>query len=334
VGQDSAREPWRIDDRERICSPVDLPQSRIDAEDAVVAAVGLNYAAHAEEAGGGDVFLFPKPAAPAGAYQPVPHHPNVTLLDYEVELGFVLLRDIPLGALPDREEFLRSTAFFVANDISDREPIIAQKAAFGPGTGFVEGKGRHGYLPAGPWLVRGTELFAALEACGANGLGIRLDVDEGEGFVARQASTTARMILDPLGLLERIAAVVREQGLRTDMPVSRGGRVRYYPLAVGEETPRLPAGSVVLTGTPDGVALQAPAPLQLILRGLARLRGPFEQLRLEEIDRARNKAPGGYLAPGDVVRASIDGLGTQLFSIAATDDPPDPCVKAVSDRLP
>jgi lysyl-tRNA synthetase class 2 len=38
----------------------------------------------------------------------------------------------------------------------------------------------------------------------------------------------------------------------------------------------LPAGSVVLTGTPDGVVLQAPSPFGVALRGLLRLRSPFD----------------------------------------------------------
>jgi 2-keto-4-pentenoate hydratase/2-oxohepta-3-ene-1,7-dioic acid hydratase in catechol pathway len=331
---DGVGEPWQLADPARICSPIQVGQEHIDAEELVVVAAGLNYAAHAEEAGGGDVFLFPKPVAPTGAYGSIPHHSDVTLLDYEVELGFVLLHDVVLADLPERDALLRGAAFFVANDVSDREPIILQKSFSGPGTGFVEGKGRSGYLPAGPWLVRGTELFAALAACDAVGLGLHLDVDDGGGFVARQSSSTARMILDPLKLLERIAAEVASRGLRTPMPMRNEGAVRYYPLAVDESAPRLPAGSLVLTGTPDGVAIHAPQPMPVLLRGLVRLRSPFEQFRLEELDRARVAVPGGYLNPGDVVRARIDGLGTQIFRIGDSPNPPDPCRGSELRRSP
>lgn len=322
---DGVGEPWLIADPTRICSPIHVAQGQIDADDVVVVAAGLNYAAHAEEAGGGDVFLFPKPVAPTGAYGSIPRHADVTLLDYEVELGLVLLQDVVLADLPERDALLRRAAFFVANDVSDREPIIRQKSFSGPGTGFVEGKGRPGYLPAGPWLVRGTELFAALAACDAAGLGLHLEVDDGAGFSVRQSSSTARMILDPMQLLERIAAEVASRGLRTPMPMRHEGSVRHYPLAVDEAAPRLPGGSLVLTGTPDGVALQAPQPMPVLLRGLLRLRSPFEQFRLEELDRARAAAPGGYLKPGDVVRSRIDGLGAQVFRIADSPNPPDPC---------
>jgi len=246
------------------------------------------------------------------------------LLDYEIELGFVLLEDVDLHNLPSRETLLAQSAFFVANDISDREPIIREKAFVGPGTGFVEAKGQPGFLPAGPWLVRGSELFAALGVCGAEGLGIALEVDSGEGFRTRQDASTARMILDPPALLHRIAEQVEREGLRTEMPLRWKGRTRHYPFAVDPDAPRIPAGSVVLMGTPEGVALQAPEPLPLLGRGLLRLRGPFTQFLLEEQARAAT-GESGYLEPGDRVRARIDGLGTQIIRVTAGGRVPDPC---------
>lgn len=95
--------------------------------------------------------------------------------------------------------------------------------------------------------------------------------------------------------------------------------MRFYPLAAGAEAPKLTAGSIVQTGTPEGVALQAPAPLCVALRGLLHLRNPFEQFLVEE---KAGVAAGGtrYLAPGDVVRASIDGLGAQRFEIGEAGD--------------
>jgi hypothetical protein len=135
------------------------------------------------------------------------------------------------------------------------------------------------------------------------------------------------MLEEPPALLERIARDVAEQGLRSAMPVERGGEVRFYPFAVEDaDGPRLPAGSVLLTGTPEGVAIDTPDPAGLVLRGLLRLRGPFEQYRREQLARVEAGEPGGYLAPGDVVRASIDGLGSQIVRIAPSDTSnPDPC---------
>ena len=300
----------------QICAPVALPQAELDAEQRVIVAAGLNYAGHAEEAGGGDVFLFPKPAEPTAPYGTVSAPPGVTLLDYEVELGIVLLADVALDAVPSWEELLEQSAFFVANDVTDREPIIRHATVTGPGTGFVEAKGQPGFLPAGPWLVPGRELFAAVAACGGRGLPIRLEVDAGEGFELRQDANTELLLLDPVALLARVAEQVRAAGLRSEMPVVRNGETRHYPLAVDPAAPRLPAGSLVLTGTPAGVALATPDPLGLVARGALRLRGPFEQFRQEELARAAAREPGGYLAPGDRVRARIAGLGTQIIRIA------------------
>ncbi len=321
---------WAIEDAStQVCSPVPLSQREIDGETRVVVAAGLNYAAHAEEAGGGDVFLFPKPVEPGAPYAAVLRPEGVSLLDYEVELAFVLLEDVDLASLPSRKALLARSAFFVSNDLTDREPIIVRNAFFGPGTGFVEAKGQSGFLPAGPWMVRGTELFAALERCGGDGLGLRLEVDEGRGFEVRQDASTAAMILDPHALLVRLADEVATSGARTAMSVEREGELRHYPLAIAgrDGSLRLPAGSIVVTGTPGGIALRAPSPLGVIGRGLVNLHGPFEQFRQEQLERAAAREPGGYLEPGDRVRAQIDGLGTQIFRIEETAVPGslDPC---------
>lgn len=300
---------------ERVCAAVDLSEAAIDAETHVIVSTGLNYAAHAEEAGGGDVFLFPKPAAPTRPYAPVHAPAGVTLLDYEIELAFVLLSEIDPMTPPSRGELLAKTAFFLSNDVSDREPIVREASLSGTSTGFSEGKGQPGFFPSGPWLVRGSDLFAAVAACGGTGLGLQLHV--GDETEPRQDASTSQMILQPEELVARVGTWIPEHGLRSIMHFTRpGGETRHYPLAVGEATPRLSAGSIIQTGTPEGVALNAPSPVGVALRGLLRLRGPFSQFLAEEKARV---AEGGtkYLAPGDVVRARIDGLGEQVFPIGA-----------------
>lgn len=315
---------FAVDD-ERVCSVVELPESALDAETHVLVSTGLNFAAHAEEAGGGDVFLFPKPAAPTRAYAPVHAPMGVTLLDYEVELSFVLLEDLDPFAPLTREELWAKSAFFLSNDVSNREAIIENAALSGTGTGFSEGKGQPGFMPAGPWMIRGSELLAALETCGEEGLGLRLWVDD--ETEPRQDATTEQMILQPSELVGRIGTWIEEHGRSSAMTFSRPGQpVRHYPLAVPEASPRLPAGSIIQTGTPAGVALNAPSPLGVTLRGMLRLRGPFAQFLVEEKARA---SEGGtrYLAPGSIVTAQIDGLGTQRFPIgeAGGNAPPHAC---------
>jgi len=297
---------------DQVCAVVDLPEADIDAEIRVIVSAGLNYAAHAEEAGGGDVFLFPKPAAPTRPYARVHAPAGVTLLDYEVELAFVLLEDIDPFDPPSREALLAKSAFFLSNDVSDREAIIRNATLSGPGTGFAEAKGQPGFMPSGPWMVRGSELFAAVAACGADGLGLRLWV--GDEVEPRQDASTVQMILQPDELVARIGTWISEHGRRTPMPFIRDREEHFYPLGVGDEMPKLTTGSIIQTGTPEGVAINAPSPMGVTLRGLLHLRGPFEQFLNEE--RARVAAGGTrYLAPGDVVRARIDGLGAQVFEI-------------------
>lgn len=327
-----AGEVWELSPEEshaRTCPPVGVSQASLDGERAVIVAAGLNYAAHAEEAGGGDVMLFPKPASPTSPYGVVAPPAGVTLLDWEVELGLVLLGDIALDALPDVATLRAKAAYFVTNDVSDREPIIREVSLSGPGTGFVKAKGQPGFLPMGPWMVRGSELFAAASACGAPGLGLRLDVDEGRGPSRRQEATTDRMILPPRELLARLAGQVARDGPRTPMTRIVGDEERHDLLALPSEGGghRLPAGTILVTGTPEGVALRRPSIPGLVLRGLLRLRGPIEQARVEEVARAARGEPGGYLQAGDVVQGAIDGLGTQRFQIlpAGSPQPGDPC---------
>ncbi|MCP3987401.1 MAG: fumarylacetoacetate hydrolase family protein [bacterium] len=127
------------------------------------------------------------------------------------------------------------------------------------------------------------------------------------------------MVLDPIELLARIAEEVAQNGMRSPMPIFRGGEIKYYPLAKPGPNGTgllLPAGSILLTGTPEGVALAAPRPVGLVLRGLLEFRGPFEQFRLEELERAERAEPGGYLSAGDVVHTSIDGLGSQRWTVS------------------
>ena len=326
--------PFPVSDHQ-VCAVVDLPQTAIDGERQVIISTGLNFAAHAEEAGGGDVFLFPKPAAPTRPYAHVAAPAGVVLFDYEVELAYVLLQDIDLAAPLSREEFLANSAFFLSNDLSDREAIIMNASISGPGVGFVQGKGQPGFLPAGPWMVRGTELFAAVEACGAGGLGLELSVDAGTGPVPRQSSNTELMIIKPYELISYLANWIKTEGFRTVMPFDRAGVEVFYPMAIDEENPSLTAGSIVQTGTPSGVALGAPeSAVGLIFRGILKLRSPFEQFLFEE--RARFSAGGtAYLKPGDKIVARIDGLGAQIIEIddSRAQAGADLCVELVGERV-
>ena len=65
-------------------------------------------------------------------------------------------------------------AFFAVNDVSDREPIVQDETL-----GYTRGKGRSGFLPAGPWLVPGTDLMPTTKEGGSQPVELELAVRRG-----------------------------------------------------------------------------------------------------------------------------------------------------------
>lgn len=305
-----------------ILPPVDLSLARLQRAESVVVGIGFNYAAHREEADSEhiDRFAFAKLVVPTGAYaslslgSPSGQVSGAAVLgDYEVELGFVVMDDIDLGEpLPDRAALLERIAFFNANDVTDRWPIVVDGDP-----GFTRGKSRPGYLPLGPWMVHGRHLDPATASGGSTPLRLSLAVDEGGGgerISGRQDSITTRMIRGPreiLGMLAEIATVSRRpdrDGVQRGIAVERDGRWV------------LPAGTIVLTGTPVGTAIEAPTSwdrVRLFVRG----RMSINQARtLFALHCVRHREAMGFLAPGDRVEASIQHLGTQRWQVAEAAD--------------
>ena len=300
-----------------ILTPVDVSLEQLRRAERVVVGVGFNYAAHREEADSEDIdrFAFAKTVVPTGAYasvelgSPSPKTPGAAVLgDYEVELGFVVMDDIDLNDPPvDRAMLLERVAFFNANDITDRWPIIVEGDR-----GFTRGKSRPGYLPLGPWMIHGRHLDPSTVSGGRTPLRLSLNVDEGgarEHTSGRQNSNSTRMIRGPqqiLAMLEDIAAASRRpdwDDIERGIAIERGGRSM------------LPAGSIVLTGTPVGTAIEAPTVwdrARLIVRGHF---SPSRARRLFALHCERNRNPMGFLSPGDVVQASIQYLGTQRWQV-------------------
>ena len=145
-------------------------------------------------------------------------------------------------------------------------------------TQFYESKSYPTFTPAGPWLT----LVDAADLAKLDSLRLRLSVN-GQ---LRQDSTVADMILRPAQALTQLA--------------------RFQPMAPGD---------LLLTGTPGGTALKAPAKAAEKLAGLL---PPATRLKLffkREADNPR------YLRDGDVITATIaspDGdldLGTQRNTV-------------------
>jgi 2-keto-4-pentenoate hydratase/2-oxohepta-3-ene-1,7-dioic acid hydratase in catechol pathway len=293
---------------ERLLSPVDIDAAEIEAGTRLVVGFGLTFRGHREETGSGRPFAFPKPAAPTGACAPVSaggRDGPVALLDYELELGCVALRDVDLDRLPEIDP-AADFGYLVVNDVSAREPILRDRRA-----GYAHGKGRPTYLPTGPWLVPGTHftrdapmlrrmVLTVTEADGRHG---------GEGrHTLRQ---NARLEELSLGLQELLALLSQRRGL-----TMRGEDGRAWPVTVERRGRRiLPAGSLLLTGTPGGTAIRSPRAadkLALVLRSLRYLRWPSEDYRRHLED---HRHAFGFLSRGDRVSGWITGLGRQEWQV-------------------
>jgi len=136
-------------------------------------------------------------------------------------------------------------------------------------TQFYEAKSYPTFTPLGPWL---TLVDAAdLARLGSLQLTLRVNGD------VRQDSTTADMIVRPSRALTLLS--------------------RFQPMAPGD---------LLLTGTPGGTALKAPAKLAGLLAGLL---PPATRWRLFF---GREAANPRYLHDGDVVTATIASPDGQL----------------------
>ena len=177
----------------RLVSPVTVPCR--------VVAQMTNYASHAADAGLNPAtvpltFFRKASGSISGPYDDVVRPAHVRLLDYEVEIGLVIGRELPVGTPVTPENWTDHVAgLVVANDVSARDVQL-------PKTQFYESKSYPTFTPVGPALV----LLDADELKRLTDLRLRLRVD-GE---LRQDMTAADMIYRPA---EALAALSRFQRL-------------------------------------------------------------------------------------------------------------------------
>lgn len=118
-----------------------------------------NFASHARDAGldpaGIPLTFFRKSSASvSGPFDPIVKPAHVKLLDYEVEIGLVIGRDIPVGTTLSEQDLAGAVAgLVVTNDVSARDVQLPQ-------TQFYEAKSYPTFTPVGPALILldGTEL--------------------------------------------------------------------------------------------------------------------------------------------------------------------------------
>jgi 2-keto-4-pentenoate hydratase/2-oxohepta-3-ene-1,7-dioic acid hydratase in catechol pathway len=159
------------------------------------------------------------------------------LLDYEVEMGFVLLDDIDPAALDDAS-FAPQVGFFIANDLSARTLAIL-------GEGQRNRFGYWGVSKSFPGFMPVTDRAWVPKEAKPNGIPCVV-IETTVNDELRQKQTTDDLIYTPAQMLRFI---------RTKYP----------------NTP-LQKGTFVLTGTPGGVALTTPRWLARLshLLGLSR----------------------------------------------------------------
>ncbi|MBD1389637.1 fumarylacetoacetate hydrolase family protein [Neiella sp. HB171785] len=312
-------EPILADARSsRILPPIAYSQQQLDERQRLVIGVGFNYREHLEEtgdySGSGPLLLFAKPVLPTGPYQSVRTGAATdVLLDYEVELAMVLLEDIDLNAPPRPQQLYPSVAFALANDLSDRVPIILN-----PDSGYTQGKSDPGFMPLGPWLRLGREGFADEQGNWQIDANISLGVTKAKSgeYILEQDASLMQMRFDPYQIIQVMAT--RYQEGKNQCMRDRHGNAHWVLPTDGI----VPAGSILLTGTAGGTAIQAPSIWQKI--GLF-FEGGFsiDNARKEFLeDQFVGRERLGYLQDGDFVSANIQGLGQQAFAIELDSNQP------------
>ena len=312
---------------DRILPPVAFTAAAVEEGRRLVIGAGLNYADHRDEVGAPDatsaaeLLLFPKVTPPSPAYQPVatgsvigsvPPRP-VVLLDYEAEIGLVLLEEVDLRVPPIRAQLLQNTALVTVNDLSDRGPIIGDDVH-----GYTRGKSHQGYLPLGPWIVPSWHIELAAGDEGRRPLAIGLAVmrrnaDGRQMSITRQSDQSTSMLHGPA----RIIAELSRRYLAGEplcMPDAWGG-----PRLLHDGDGRIPAGSILITGTPGGTALRRPdlmEKIRLFVEGGLTISGARAEL-IEEREAMAEAL--GFLNPGDIVETWVEALGRQRWSVIATE---------------
>ncbi len=257
----------------KLVSPVSAPCR--------VVAQMTNYSSHVKDAGLKPdtiplTFFRKTSGSISGPYDDIIQPGHVRFLDYEVEVGVVIGRELPVGTKVTPDNWFTFVAgLVVTNDVSARDVQL-------PKTQFFESKSYPSFTPVGPALV----LLDENELKRFGDLRLRLWVN---GEVRQDALVDPDMIFSPF---EALAALSLFQ--------------------------RLDPGDLLLTGTPVGTALSAPAkPVQLI----SSLLPAATKWKLFFNSQAKNPK---YLKDGDVVEIAIgtdDGaidLGRQRTVVRGT----------------
>jgi 2-keto-4-pentenoate hydratase/2-oxohepta-3-ene-1,7-dioic acid hydratase in catechol pathway len=255
------------------------------------AAVGINYRAHAEETSVKDSFMFPKRTAATS------HNATVAardgLLDYEIELGFVLLEDLPLDTLP------KHMGLVLASDYTDRASLIrhVNLLNINSGDGFTTGKSEPGFMPLGNLFVIPKDYLTFYPS-------LKLELWwNGE---KKQLALPKEMNWD-------IRRMIAETFAREGRVWAWGNTTASLPFNNG----RIAERTIFLSGTPGGVIYRKPTPRQFFM-GFSEMFFTFQWTHLQSIAEPylrEEYQTQRYLKPGDLVQMRADRLGTMSNAI-------------------
>jgi|GEM_PF-542629 len=206
-------------------------------------------------------------------------HPELpALLDYEGELGFVLLEDIDPSALAE-PDFVPRLGFFVSNDLSARTLAIMGEGQPNRYDYWGASKSFPGFMPVGDraWIPDHPE---------ANGIPAVIIETTVDGEV-RQRQNTDQLVYTPLQMLRFVHATYPESPLRK--------------------------GTMVLTGTPGGVALKSP-------RWQVRAANLIRMSRFRKLSIKLGGDVSTFLDHGERVTVTAEELG----SVSVTIETPRP----------
>lgn len=162
-----------------------------------VVAQMTNFASHVRDAGMDPdttplTFFRKSSASINGPFDPIRKPAHVRLLDYEVEIGLVIGRDIPVGTTVSESNLADCIAgLVVTNDVSARDIQL-------PATQFYEAKSYPTFTPVGPALV----LLDAGELKRFGDLRLRLRVN---GEERQNALVAGDMLYRPLQALQSLS---------------------------------------------------------------------------------------------------------------------------------
>lgn len=156
-----------------------------------------NYASHVKDAGMDPksiplTFFRKSSASISGPHDPIVKPAHVRLLDYEVEVGLVIGREIPVGTTVSEKNLPDLIAgLVITNDVSARDVQLPQ-------TQFYEGKSYPSFTPTGPALV----LLEAGELAKFGRLRLTLSVN---GEQRQNAIVDGDMMYSPLQALRSLS---------------------------------------------------------------------------------------------------------------------------------